>query len=50
MATKGFLSDMIMVKAMAAGSMLMSEALVGCGDFFAVLLLFRHDELMLVRC
>jgi len=48
MATKGFLSNMIMVKAMAAGSMLMSEALVGGGDFFAVLLLFRHDGLMLV--
>jgi len=48
MATKGFLSDMIMVKAVTAGGMLMSEALVSGGDFFAVLLLFRHDGLMLV--
>jgi hypothetical protein len=42
MPTEGFLSDVVMVKAMTTSSVLMGETWVS-GDLFAILLLFRHD-------
>ena len=40
--TERLFGDMIMVKSMAASSMLVGEAAF-CSDFFAILLLVRHD-------
>jgi hypothetical protein len=41
--SKGFLSNVIMVKAMAASGMMMSEGFLS-GNLFVILLLFRHGS------
>jgi hypothetical protein len=43
MPSKGFLSDVIMVKAVAASGMVMSEGFLS-SNLFVILLLFRHGS------